>query len=84
MSEIWNADVETNHAASSEQEPFLITFEQLKEDVVAKWIKTGEKNYRVLKKTIFNPPSQSYNWEASHEDHNGNVVKKDKLSIQLV
>ena len=82
----WNADVEktTDECSSKENDSFIFTFEQLKEKIIQKWIDTGLKNFRVFKKAIFNPPSQSYTWEATQCDHNGTLLKKENLSIQIV
>ena len=82
----WNADAkETKEACKSKgNEPFIFTFEQMKEKVIQKWVETGMKNFRVIKDVIFNPPNQSYTWEATQFDHNGTPLKKADLSIQIV
>ena len=82
----WNADKEEEEVALCPvtQEPYVITFNQLKEEVLKKWMTTGNIHYRVHKNSIFNPPKQSYVWNASKCDDNGHLEKEATLSIQFI
>jgi hypothetical protein len=45
---------------------------------------TDNIHYRVHKNTIFNPPKQSYVWNALKCDDNGHLEEETTLSIQFI
>ena len=84
----WNADKEgkkqQEHCPHTPKDPYLITFELLKAQIVKKWIETGNKHFRVYKRAVFNPPQNSYVWQATDIGDNGLPIKKEKLSIHFI
>ncbi len=80
----WDADQAINEGVSAHEKPFVITFDQLKDVVLEKWIQTGKRNFRIKKCAIYNPPSESYQWEAFHVGNKGSSMKKANLSLNFV
>lgn len=84
----WNADKEGKETKEpcpyTPEAPYLITFELLKQQIVDKWITTGIKHFRVYKRAIFNPPKNSYVWQAADLADNGIPRKKENLSIHFI
>lgn len=82
----WNADENSqeHEVCPKTREPYVITLCQLKEEVIKKWISTGNLHYRVHKKAIYNPPKQSYAVEAAHKNDSGHLLEEALLSIQFI
>ena len=72
----WNADEKEEEPSLCPEthQPYVITLNQLKEEVVKRWISTGNIHYRAHKRAIYNPPKQSYVYEASHHSDSGHLV----------
>jgi len=82
----WNADEKEEEIPVCPQtkQPYMITLNQLKEEVIKKWISTGNLHFRVHKKAIYNPPKESYVWEASKCNDSGHLLEEALLSIQFI
>ena len=82
----WNADKKEKEHPFCPQthKPYVITLDQLKEEVIKRWISTGTLHFRIHKKVIYNPPKQSCVYEATYRNDSGRLLEKARLSIQFI